>query len=166
MCAGMAIPLPSPGPPTHCHQKQRTLALCMGREKVGYGIIVEGEARGAKSQGIGCEIDSSRCDAGLQLGCPVTPIAEPIQDRLEVCHEVQVDAGIGAKSLAEGQLTCLGPELTLPDQLEGPAVSMVRVGTGSQTVYVVDYQVNVGERVALWRQEVRGYLVAGCLKNR
>ena len=96
--------------------------------------------------GVGPEVEPARGHGGLELGHPVPPIAERVDDVLEVGQEVQTDRGVPAQSLIQREVGRLPAELARLESLEFARVGMVVVATGLYALHFVDDQVRVDER--------------------
>ena len=105
--------------------------------------------------GIGCQVDFARCDTGIQLSQPVTPVTKTLQYRIQISHEEKVDAGIGRKRLIEPQMTSLPTVVSFFQQLQSLQVrGNVRLSVQEhicarwEVVYSVHDQINIIESSA------------------
>ena len=61
---------------------------------------------------MGGDVDISTHHSCFQLRCPVAPVAQPRQRRIQVGQKEDNRAGVGSQGLLETQVAGLGPELT------------------------------------------------------
>ena len=98
--------------------------------------------------GIGCQVDFARCDTGIQLSQPVTPVTKTLQYRIQISHEEKVDAGIGRKRLIEPQMTSLPTVVSFLQQLQSLQVSVEHICARWEVVHSVHDQINIIESSA------------------
>ena len=98
--------------------------------------------------GIGCQVDFARCDTGIQLSQPVTPVTKTLQYRIQIGHEEKVDAGIGRKRLIEPQMTSLPTVVSFLQQLQSLQVSVEHICARWEVVHSVHDQINIIESSA------------------
>ena len=95
--------------------------------------------------GIGCQVDFARCDTGIQLSQPVTPVTKTLRYRIQISHEEKVDACIGRKRLIEPQMTSLPTVVSFFQQLQSLQVSVEHIHARWEVVHSVHDQINIIE---------------------
>ena len=118
----------------------------MGREEGGHVIVEEGQSRGAEPLGVGRQVEAASLDAGLHPGDTVAAVAVAPEHRIEVGHEVDVDAGVGGDLLPQSEKAGILPELPFLQQLQSPSAAVQYVCAGGGALHIVDDEVELAER--------------------
>jgi len=119
----------------------RNIGVCPAArgEEVRDDVVVERQPGPAEvAVSVGPEIQSACCQRRLELCHPVAAIAERVDDRCEVSHEVDADRGVGGQPLIQREVARLAATLAGPQALEFAPGRMVLVGPRLEAVDAVD----------------------------
>ncbi len=96
--------------------------------------------------GVGRQVQPTGGQRRLELGRPVAPIAQGVDDFVDIGQEVQTDRGVGTQSLVEREVTCLAAELAPLQSLEFGIGGVIVIGPGVEALHPIDDQVWIDER--------------------
>ncbi len=129
------------------YEEDGAFAFGVGREEAGNVVVEESQAGGAETLGVGREIQLAAEDAGFELHGAVAAIAEALQNGAQVREEKNVHGGVGGQFLSQAEVTGIGAEISFFQTLKQTTAAVEDVGSGRESFYGVDNQV---ERICGW----------------
>ncbi len=142
------------------HQEHHAFSPSVGREERGHVIVEEGQPRCSEPLRVGGQVELSAEDSRFNLGRPVPPVPEALQDRRQVQQEIDVHGGVRGQRLPQAEVSGPAPEipLSLPrlQELEDLFLRVIHVFARGDSLHGVDDEVDIVQKDAGRVQKVRG----------
>src|SRR3990170_778301 len=104
--------------------------------------------------GIGRKVQLPARDARLKLGSPITPVAEPLQNHIEICQEKHVRAAIRRDLLSQAEIPRPTPKITFLKKLQCQPVPVKDIRAWREIFHCMHNKIEIIERCSLRIEEI------------
>src|SRR5437016_424079 len=127
------------------NQEDCAFSFCVRREEADDIIVVEREAGCSQVLRVGRDIQLAAKNTCLQLNCAVTAVTKALEDFVKISQEEHGHAGVGRQLLLQAKVAGNLSQVAVAQQFQCPLLSMIKVGSTSETLDGIHDQIHVVE---------------------